>query len=875
MDRPLRDRVIEPGVMQPSAVAGALFEFNRVLDGIGDSLFVLDGCFRCVFANRVATTLLGKGREELTGKPIAEVLGELCGSELEQRCRQVLQSGTRQVLEVCNAATNRWYEFRIDRTDVGLTILVADVSARKLSEQTLENVLCRINDHLVVYDLQWRYTYVNDKAAQVLGRPKDQLLGRCIWDLFPDAVGNQYYRELHEARAEQKIIRSEHYYAPFKKWFENIIYPAADGVTVFTTDVTWRKQAEESIRAAEREVRQSRDVLSLAMRGGRMGAWSRNLQTNEVWWSRELEEIFGLEPGGFAGTESGFFGLVHEDDRAAVAQAVETALLEHTDYAVEFRFRHASGQWRWMEGRGKGVYDNCGKPGMLYGIGIDVTERHMAEQEVKSGRERLQLISDTAPVYIANCDCERRFKFVNRAYAQRFGLRPEDVTGKHVSEVLGEEAFQTIRPYIDQVLMGKHIEFELQIHLKNGTSPWIQCRYAPEYNGKGQVQGWVSVVLDITSRKQTEAALLEAGRRKDEFLAMLSHELRNPLGPIRNGVYLLRKLGTGEERCERIWSMIERQAGHMSRIVDDLLDVSRITRGKILLRREIFNICELVRATAQDYSPEFEKKKITLAVADPGVAVFVNADRTRLAQCIGNLLHNAQKFTGTGGTTRIVVDCTATIVTISVADNGMGMDKGLQERLFQPFAQADHSLERGFGGLGLGLSLVKGLVTLHGGTVSAFSEGPGRGSLFSLSIPTVSPARANADTQRQNQAAPARTILVVEDNADAAESIQMILSLAGHHVTVAASADEALDKIKMCAPDAIICDIGLPGKMSGYDLARAIRAKAEHARTLLIALTGYGQEEDRCAALNAGFDRHLAKPVDPARIEQIIYEAAP
>ena len=611
----------------------------------------------------------------------------------------------------------------------------------------------------------------------------------------------------------------------------------------------------------------------------------------------------------------------------------------------------------------------------------------------------VRLLIDLVPVPIANCDRQHRFKFVNKSYAERWQRPAADIVGRHLREVLWEPAYQSILPHVEQVLSGRAVDFTAEITFPGLGTRWLESRYVPDLDERGEVQGFLATIFDTTERhsaeealrsrerelsliyrnvsdvifliavegpdafrfisvnyaflaatglseadvvgkpvstvipepsyalvlsryqrairerttvtweettpypsgtksgvvavtplfdsqgrcknlvgtvhdvteiKRAESALLEADRRKDEFLAMLAHELRNPLGPIRNGVQILRQLGDDAQTQARIVAMIERQSAHMSRLVDDLLDVSRITRGKILLRHEELELCALVSATAHDYEPQFQQKNVALRVSVPKTPSYVRGDKTRIAQSVGNLLHNAQKFTSGGGLTTVSVGEEGRWATITVVDTGIGMEASTLSRLFVPFAQADQSLERSAGGLGLGLALVQGLVQLHGGTVSATSAGVGCGSTVQVRLPLIKTQRLAESAADKSTAVSSQRALIIEDNADAAQSLLLLLSLAGHTALSAENGPAALKLLETETPDIIICDIGLPGGMSGYDIARAVRGQPRFARTFMVALTGYGQEDDRQAAIAAGFNLHVTKPMDPEKLNALL-----
>jgi signal transduction histidine kinase len=375
------------------------------------------------------------------------------------------------------------------------------------------------------------------------------------------------------------------------------------------------------------------------------------------------------------------------------------------------------------------------------------------------------------------------------------------------------------------------------------------------------------------------ARLREADHRKDEFLAMLAHELRNPLAPIRNAVALLKQIGPVDPRASRAQEIIDRQVGHMSHLLEDLLDVSRITRGKVELRPVCLDLVPLVRQTSEDFRPELERAGITLTLDLPEGPLWANADSTRLAQVLGNLLSNAAKFTESGGYVRVRLapgsgpsacgERSSAVLTVS--DTGIGIEPEMLARIFDVFAQADRSLDRSRGGLGLGLALVKGLVELHGGDVWARSEGPERGAEFNVRLPLVTPVRAPVERSHLSLEVGTSTlrVLMIEDNRDHAETLQALLESAGHQVAVAHSGPAGVAMAGEFQPEVVLCDIGLPG-MDGYAVARALRQAPALSGTRLVALSGYAQEEDRQRSWDAGFDAHVAKPIAFEALQRLL-----
>lgn len=389
----------------------------------------------------------------------------------------------------------------------------------------------------------------------------------------------------------------------------------------------------------------------------------------------------------------------------------------------------------------------------------------------------------------------------------------------------------------------------------------------------------------LQESRQYAAELKEADRRKDEFLAMLAHELRNPLAPVRNAVEILRLSGPVSEAIESAREILSRQVAHMARLIDDLLDVARIARGKVRLRTERCDLAELVRQTSEDYRPTLVSIGVTFKIDVPTKPMPMMADPTRVAQVIGNLLHNAGKFTPRGGFVAVEVEEETAaqegtqeegpvrMGVVRVRDSGTGLDEAVMAHLFEPFSQADQPIDRQNGGLGLGLALVKGLLELHGGSVSAESPGANQGSTFTMRIPLL-PVETKADASRSASGAKGTAdglrILIVEDNADAAKSLQMLLKFLGHTVETAPDGTTGLEATRSFQPTVVISDLGLPGALDGYALAQTIRADSDLRGVHLIAMSGYGAEEDRQRTKAAGFDQHLVKPVDIGRLKDAL-----
>jgi two-component system, chemotaxis family, CheB/CheR fusion protein len=521
-------------------------------------------------------------------------------------------------------------------------------------------------------------------------------------------------------------------------------------------------------------------------------------------------------------------------------------------------------------------------------VAVDPDVRLSVDEPVRRDGTYLQFISDATAAGIAHCSADRRFLFVNKAYAARFGLTPGQLVGRPVAEILGEEAYETIRPYVERVLTGESLQYETSISYKRAGWYYMHCAYTPEIDKQDRVAGWVAVTTDISDRYRLEQALREADRRKDEFLATLAHELRNPLAPIRNAIQILHIEGPPAPRLQWARDVIDRQVEQLTRIVDDLLDVSRITRGRIELRRERVELATIVERAVETSRPILEAAHHRLTVdyfeksleesfekafeRSPEGSLWVEADLTRMGQVVSNLLNNAAKYTRPGGHVQLSAGREDGFAVIRVRDDGIGIPPEMLRRVFDLFIQMDTSLERAQGGLGIGLTIAKSLVEMHGGTIEATSEGPGRGSEITVRLP-LAPDRAmpqgmplgSGETKDGERTSAGLRILVVDDNEDSAESLALWLQLMGHDTLTAHDGPEALDAAPGYRPDLIFLDIGMPG-LSGYDVARRLRERPETRDTLIVATTGWGQEEDRRRSKEAGFDHHLVKPLEPERL---------
>ena len=512
-------------------------------------------------------------------------------------------------------------------------------------------------------------------------------------------------------------------------------------------------------------------------------------------------------------------------------------------------------------------------------VARNLAARQRAADVLHAERERFRTTLTSIGDAVVVTDAQGRITLLNPVAQALTGWSAEALGQplEAVFHIVNETTRKAVENPVSQVIrLGAIVGLANHTVLiaKDGTELAIDDSGAPIRDAHGRIVGVVLVFRDITQRRGSERALEDADRRKDEFLAMLAHELRNPLAPIRNAAHTLALLGTGDDRVRWVSSVIERQVGLMTRLVDDLLDVSRITSGKITLQRATVSVREVLAQAVETARPLAESRGQALEVDVPEDSAWVDGDPARLAQAVGNLLDNAIKYTDDGGRIGLRARVEADEVVIVVEDSGVGVDPELLPHVFDLFIQADRSLERKQGGLGLGLTLVRRLVEMHGGRVEAASAGPGLGSAFTIRLPclaaeVVEPAPAAEPAEAARPPGPARRILVVDDHQDSTDSLALFLRLRGHEVRTAPDGPTALDEIERYRPEVVFLDLGLPG-MSGYDVARRVRMRTDLGPLQLVALTGYGTDGDRQKTRDAGFDVHLAKPVDPRAVDALL-----
>jgi PAS domain S-box-containing protein len=498
--------------------------------------------------------------------------------------------------------------------------------------------------------------------------------------------------------------------------------------------------------------------------------------------------------------------------------------------------------------------------------------RATAEAALRESEGRFRALADASPALIWQLDAARHAIYLNQRYA--------DVTGLTREQLLDNGWLATIHPddlpdYLsavrDALAARGPLQKRVRVRIRDGSWRWFESHALPWFADAGEYAGHVGISIDVTEAVGAEDALRDADRRKDEFLATLAHELRNPLAPISNAVHLLRH-PEGRRRADRIVEMVGRQVRQIVRLVDDLMDVSRITRGKIELEREPLVLADAVSAALETSQPAIEQAQHRLTVVLADRPLMVSGDKVRLTQVFTNLLNNAAKYTNRGGEIRVEERPEDGWAVVTVRDTGVGIRPEQLPHVFELFVQVHGGAGRGQGGLGIGLTMVRNLVEMHGGRVQAWSAGPGQGSEFTVRLPLLAPAESQPGTPGGPGATvplDGKRVLIVDDNRDAADSLCLLLRSKGAEVRVAYDGPAGLAALETALPHAVLLDVGMPG-MDGHEVARRIRGDPRFDGLCLIALTGWGQEADRELSRASGFDEHLTKPVDLAALESLL-----
>ena len=635
-------------------------------------------------------------------------------------------------------------------------------------------------------------------------------------------------------------------------------------------------------RRAEAALDETSRRLARIIEAAELGIWSWDIGADRVEADDRVADLFGVpRQDRCSAPLARYLAAIHPDDVESTAAGISAAIAACSTYGATYRLRLPGGGWRWVMARGHVETDLQGKARVVRGVIIDTTRQLEAEQQLRASEERYRTVFDSIDEGLCVIDmlfdddgkpCDYRFIETNPAFIKHTGL--VDAVGKTMRDFVPRHEQHWFDTYGRVATTGEPVRFENEA---GGLSRWYDV-YATRLGGP-QPHRLAVLFTDVTERRRSDAALRqmandlsEANRLKTEFLATLAHELRNPLAPIRSGLQFIRRAPGDAAAVSRVHEIMGRQLDHLVLLVDDLLDVARIQRGQVELRREPVDLATVIEAAIETSMPLIQAARHAFDLQLPAAPLPLLADPTRLTQVISNLLNNAARYTPKGGRIALVASRDGDEAVVTVSDNGIGIAPDALESVFRMFTQVGQAQQPGSGGLGIGLSLVRSLVELHGGSVRADSAGTNAGSVFTVRLPLTGkpvPDVPQVATAAPAQALPSRSILVVDDNRDAAETLAALLSMLGHSAPVANDGHQALRMLPGLMPDVIFLDLGMPG-MSGYEVASRIRAEARYAAVRLVALTGWGGETDRERTAQAGFDAHLTKPATVEAIEDLL-----
>jgi PAS domain S-box-containing protein len=740
---------------------------------------------------------------------------------------------------------------------------------------SLKQVLSTIRDGFVTFDRDWHYTFLNDRFAEIIGMSREEVIGRNLWEVFPDLVNTEVDYHLHQAMDQQIAVQYEYYYPTWKRWFDNRVYSIPGGIAVICAEITNRKQTQEQLHLYV-------DVV-------------KNTQVGIVVW--QLEDLnnptsFRLLLANVAASE-----ITHVDFQSLIGQTMaesfpnllQTPLVEQYMNVVRTGQLLDIGEVHYDEdGVRDGFYTLKAFPLPNHCLGLafeNITIRKQLEIALRQSEERFRRMAETIQdVFWISNPMEGQLLYVSPTYEKIWGRSCKNLYinfNEWVEAIHPEDRERVRQIFYRQVLVGGYDE-EYRVVRPDGSVRWVRDRGFPIQEQSGVPYRVAGIAEDITSRKITETALREreqelvrANRIKDEFLAVLSHELRTPLNPILGWAKLLRSGRLDPQITERALETIERNAKLQTQLIEDLLDVSKILQGKMLLKVAPVNLNNIIQAAIETVRLSAEVKNIQIQTVFTKEVGEIAGDEARLQQIIWNLLSNAIKFNITGGRVEVRLEQVGTNAQIQVKDTGKGIKSEFMPYIFDYFQQEDVTTTRQFGGLGLGLSIVRYLTELHGGTVQAESSGEGQVTTFTVRLPLISVSSQSQDIKQPENTLDLSglQVLIVDDESDTRELTAFILKQFKAIITTVASAQEALSAIKKQKPDILLSDIGMPD-MDGYILMQHLRALPpdQGGEIPAIALTAYAGDMNQQQALTAGFQLHISKPIEPEILVRAIVQ---
>ncbi|PQA56905.1 PAS domain-containing hybrid sensor histidine kinase/response regulator [Siphonobacter curvatus] len=787
-----------------------------------------------------------------------------------------------------------WFYQSTVKVDDGVATTTTDMTARKKAELELSTTKEHLQTILdsSLYIIQ-AFEAVRDPDGKIIDfvwvmnnqlaiQQNGEVIGKSLLEISPGVRETGLFEKFIQVTETGVSINDEQYYdrEQFKDWFHLTLVKMGDGFVMNTDNITQRKQAElENLRLKD-EIAQ-RAESALRVNEERYRVLIQNLPDYAIFridangiiveWTEAAQQVQGFVTEEVLGQPIDLFYTPEERAAGHLQQELEEASqIGHTEKETQ-RIRK-NGERFWVNEITVAIRNEQGQLQGFTKISRDITLRKQEEAVRQQLETRTRLAVEAAEMATWEWHLPTDQVYWNEQHYHLLGLEVRsgiEESGLFLSHIHPEDQ-EPITSQLNQTIK-QRVPYDEQFRIvrEDGQVRWMSGygKVTPEHDGVPvQLSG---VMFDITDRKAAEESLREAARRKDEFLAMLAHELRNPMSTIRNGLQVLSLTTTTDSNAQRILEMMNRQTDHLVRLVDDLLDVSRISQGKIELRKERVNLIELVKQAVDAANPLYQSKQRHLHVSLPVTPIFMEGDDTRLIQMVTNLLTNGVRYTLAEGQVWLSLEHQGQQAILQVRDNGIGLTREQQASIFDLFVQVDHSLARSQGGLGVGLTVVKRLVEMHGGRIDVQSPGLGQGSTFTIYLPTLEIQRTKEITPHTHEAVTQYRILIVDDNPDACLTLRMYLELKGYEVHTENSGHAGIKAAERVRPDAILLDIGMPG-LDGYETCRLIRQQSWGESILLIALTGYGQFEDKQRTLEAGFDEHLVKPVKLELLMQLM-----
>ena len=639
-----------------------------------------------------------------------------------------------------------------------------------------------------------------------------------------------------------------------------------------------RADADIGSTPAATSLTESEARYRAALKAGRMGSWETDFEAGTRTWSEEGMALFGLAlpdgRGQIGGDDDEYERALHPDDRHLV-EAFHRRAEKEDSFAADYRIIRPDGAVLWLSGRGLVVARGPdGRAQRMVSIMADVSERRQAEEHLGIERERLALALEVGQMGAYDLDIRRDELWWSPQTYAIFGVDPATFTPTRetvIALVHPDDRAGFLQQRAEAIERRQRFVAELRILRADGSVAWIAHRGHTAYDDAGRPVRHFGITMDIGDRKAAEAELREVDRRKDDFIATLAHELRNPLAPIRNAVSLLRRSPVEDPQVTWCRDVIDRQVTQMTHLLEDLLDVSRMARGQLQLRLETLAIATVIERAVEIARPAIDAGGHRLVLAEPAEPLLVRGDLTRLAQVFSNLLINAAKYSRECGTITVLTEACGNDVVVRVVDTGIGLRPEQMPQIFEMFGQLAAAIDRSQGGLGIGLSLARRLIEMHGGAIAAKSDGPGRGSEFSVRLP-LAPRAAGEPALAESPSAttgPAWRILIADDLRESADTLALLFETLGHSVRVAYDGEEALALAESFLPEIVMLDLGMP-KLNGYAVCQRLRATAWGRHATIVAQTGWGQGEDRRRTREAGFDHHVVKPIDIDRLMALL-----